>query len=109
MGAADVRTWAFNPPGGLVSRNLNRVLDTFCTSLVVGKDAVSRGTVNNLSRLMDEMVTALARCRLAASSTCPAGSFPYLRFSSTLHPETHIQKGSLFCLCRSIAVLQMMP
>ena len=39
------------------------MLDTFCTSLVVGKDAVSRGTVNNLSRLMDEMVTALARCR----------------------------------------------
>ena len=60
---ADMRTWAFNPPGGLVSRNLNRVLDTFCTSLVVGKDMVSRGTVNNLSRLMDEMVTALARCR----------------------------------------------
>ncbi|KAL3137504.1 hypothetical protein ABBQ38_004792 [Trebouxia sp. C0009 RCD-2024] len=59
----DVRTWAFNPPGGLVTRNLNKVLDTFCTSLVVGKDAVSRGTVNNLSRLMDEMVTALARCR----------------------------------------------
>ncbi len=47
----------------MVSRNLNRVLDTFCTSLVVGKDMVSRGTVNNLSRLMDEMVTALARCR----------------------------------------------
>ena len=102
MDAADVRTWAFNPPGGLVSRNLNRVLDTFCTSLVVGKDAVSRGTVNNLSRLMDEMVTALARCRSAASSTCAAGSFPYLRFSSTLHPETHIQKGSLFCLWRSM-------
>lgn len=61
--SADVRTWAFNPPGGLVSRNLNRVMDTFCTSMVVGKDAVSRGTVNNLSRLMDEMVTALARCR----------------------------------------------
>ena len=64
---ADIRTWAFNPPGGLVSRNLNRVLDTFCTSLVVGKDAVSRGTVNNLSRLMDEMVTALARCRCGLS------------------------------------------
>ena len=46
-----------------MTRNLNKVLDTFCTSLVVGKDAVSRGTVNNLSRLMDEMVTALARCR----------------------------------------------
>ena len=48
-----------------MTRSLNKVLDTFCTSLVVGKDAVSRGTVNNLSRLMDEMVTALARCRYA--------------------------------------------
>lgn len=67
---ADVRTWAFNPPGGLVTRNLNKVLDTFCTSLVVGKDAVSRGTVNNLSRLMDEMVTALARCRYAWLVLC---------------------------------------
>ena len=71
----DVRTWSFNPPGGLVTRNLNKVLDTFCTSLVVGKDAVSRGTVNNLSRLMDEMVTALARCRCVP---CPAESLGLL-------------------------------
>lgn len=31
--------------------------------MVVGKDAVCRATVGNLARLMDEMVTALARCR----------------------------------------------
>jgi hypothetical protein len=29
----------------------------------VGKDAVPRSTVGNLMRMMDEMVTALARCR----------------------------------------------
>ena len=32
-------------------------------AVVVGKDAVPRATVSNLSRLMDEMVTALARCK----------------------------------------------
>jgi hypothetical protein len=31
--------------------------------VVVGKDAVPRSTVGNLTRLMDEMVTALARCK----------------------------------------------
>ena len=34
-------------------------------SVVCGKDAVPRASINNLSRLMDEMVTALARCRHA--------------------------------------------
>ena len=61
-----MKCWAFNPPGGLVSRNVNKVMDPFCISIIVGKDAVSRGSVNNLSRLMDEMVTALARCRSAS-------------------------------------------
>lgn len=32
-------------------------------AVVAGKDAVPRATVSNLSRLMDEMVTALARCK----------------------------------------------
>jgi hypothetical protein len=32
-------------------------------AVVVGKDAVPRSTVGNLTRLMDEMVTALARCK----------------------------------------------
>ena len=67
-----MRTWALNPPCGLFSRNLNLVMVTFCNSLVVGKDAVSRGTVNNLSRLMDEMVTALARCRYSLHCICPS-------------------------------------
>ena len=63
LGAAGLRCWAFSPPGGLVSRALLRVMDKWTNSVVVGKDAVPRASVNNLSRLMDEMVTALARCR----------------------------------------------
>jgi hypothetical protein len=35
----------------------------WCISVICGKDAVPRMTVNNLSRLMDEMITALARTR----------------------------------------------
>lgn len=32
-------------------------------AVVVGKDAVPRATVGNMGRLVDEMVTALARCK----------------------------------------------
>jgi len=32
-------------------------------AVAVGKDAVCRASVSNLARLMDEMVTALARCK----------------------------------------------
>jgi hypothetical protein len=32
-------------------------------AVAVGKDAVTRATVGNLARLMDEVVTALARCK----------------------------------------------
>lgn len=37
----------------------------WCTSVVAGKDAVPRSSTNNLRRLMDEMITALARSRRA--------------------------------------------
>lgn len=30
----DVRCWAFNPPGALVSANLSAVMSSFCTSVV---------------------------------------------------------------------------
>ncbi len=61
--AADLKCWAFSPPGGLVSKSLLGWMEGWCTSVVVGKDAVPRMTVNNLSRLMDDMVTSLARVR----------------------------------------------
>ena len=60
---AELKCWAFSPPGGLVSRSLLSWSEHWCTSVVVGKDAVPRLTLNNVSRLMDEMVTSLARCR----------------------------------------------
>lgn len=60
---ADLKCWAFSPPGGLVSRSLVSWMEEWCTSIVVGKDAVPRMTVDNLSRLMDQMVTSLARVR----------------------------------------------
>eukprot|EP00884_Botryococcus_braunii_P020127 jgi/Botrbrau1/6799/Bobra.0153s0002.1 len=58
----DIRCWAFSPPA-LMSKNLVDVCREFCTAVVVGKDAVPRASINNLSRLMDEMMTSLARCR----------------------------------------------
>lgn len=62
---ADLKCWAFSPPGGLVSETLLPALRDWCISVVCGKDAVPRMTTNNLARLMDEMVTALARARSA--------------------------------------------
>ncbi|KDD75293.1 hypothetical protein H632_c761p0, partial [Helicosporidium sp. ATCC 50920] len=58
-----VQCWAFCPPGGLMSWNLSRIAASFCTSVVVGKDVISRLSLNNLKRIVDEMVLALARCR----------------------------------------------
>ena len=60
---ADLKCWAFSPPGGLVSESLLPALREWCISVVCGKDAVPRMTTNNLARLMDEMITALARSR----------------------------------------------
>ncbi|KAK9829311.1 hypothetical protein WJX72_005111 [[Myrmecia] bisecta] len=59
----DLHCWAFCPPGGLISQNLIPAMEQVCTSVVVGKDGVPRMSVNTLNRLMEEMVTALARCR----------------------------------------------
>lgn len=59
----DLRCFAFSCPGALVSRNLAREMAGFVTTVVVGKDAVPRASVANLGRLVDEMVTSLARCK----------------------------------------------
>ena len=69
--ATDLRCWAFSPPGGLVSRSLLDFMHDWCVSVVVGKDVVPRMTVNNLNRLMDEMVVSLARCRRALFCSGP--------------------------------------
>ncbi len=49
-----------------MSESLLPAMREWCVSVVCGKDAVPRMTVNNLARLMDEMITALARSRCAA-------------------------------------------
>ncbi|GAB4819117.1 hypothetical protein N2152v2_006163 [Parachlorella kessleri] len=59
----DLHCWAFNPPGGLLSWNLSRLAQRFCTSIVVGKDVISRLSFATSKRLVDEMVTCLARCK----------------------------------------------
>ncbi|KAL6777560.1 hypothetical protein ACKKBG_A14745 [Auxenochlorella protothecoides x Auxenochlorella symbiontica] len=59
----DLECWAFNPPGGLLSWNLSRLARRFCTSVVVGKDVISRLSFSNMKRVVDEMVLSLARCR----------------------------------------------
>lgn len=58
-----LRCFSYSCPGALVSRNLAHAMANFTTTIVVGKDAVPRASVTNLGRLMDEMVTSLARCR----------------------------------------------
>lgn len=75
---ADLKVWAFSPPGGLISRSLIGFTEQWCTSVAVGKDVVPRMTVNNLNRLMDEMVTSLARCRYVDH---PIGFPPNCRLS----------------------------
>ena len=39
-------------------------------AVAIGKDAVPRATVANMTRLMDEVVTALARCKQPKLKVC---------------------------------------
>lgn len=54
-----------------MSKALQPTLAGWCVSVVAGKDAVPRSSTNNLRRLMDEMITALARSRCAAALPLP--------------------------------------
>ena len=51
-----------------MSKALQPTLAGWCVSVVAGKDAVPRSSTNNLRRLMDEMITALARSRCAGQT-----------------------------------------
>lgn len=65
---ADLKCWAYSPPGGLVSKELSEAMRPFTTSVAVGKDAVPRMSLKNLARMLDELITALARCRKPATA-----------------------------------------
>jgi len=54
---------AFSCPGGLVNKKLSHAMTSFCTTIAVGKDFVPRSSVATITRLMDELVTSLARCK----------------------------------------------
>ena len=54
---------AYSCPGALMSKNLSRAMAPFCTTVAVGKDAVPRATVATMARLMDELISSLARCK----------------------------------------------
>jgi hypothetical protein len=75
----DVRCWAFCPPGGLVDARLSRAVEPFVTSVVVGKDAVSRMSVGP--------ATECTRIRL------PSGLHP--TYYITLHYILHYPVASI--------------
>ncbi|KFM25325.1 hypothetical protein F751_0863 [Auxenochlorella protothecoides] len=86
MEEKDIRCWAFCPPGGLMSWNLAQLTRRFCTSIVVGKDVISRMSFNALKRTVDEMVICLARyCKtsyfhdLEQPELYPPGDLAFLR------------------------------
>ena len=56
-----------------MSYNLSRVAQRFCTSVVVGKDVISRLSFSTAKRLVDEMVTCLARS--ACTRVCGCRGF----------------------------------
>ena len=59
----ELRCLAFSCPGALVSKNLSHAMGSFCTTIAAGKDVVPRATVPTMARLMDELITSLARCK----------------------------------------------
>lgn len=58
-----LKCFAFSCPGGLVNKKLSHAMTSFCTSIAVGKDCIPRSSVATIARLMDELVTSLARCK----------------------------------------------
>lgn len=62
---SNLECYAFNPPGGLVSPELSNITKDFCYSIVVGHDAISRLSINNVRALIDDVVYSLCRCKRA--------------------------------------------
>jgi sn1-specific diacylglycerol lipase len=71
-----LRCLAFSCPGGLVSKKLSHAMKGFVTTVAVGKDCIPRASVATITRLMDELVTALARCKQPKIKVL---FFPWLR------------------------------
>ncbi|KAL4451203.1 hypothetical protein ABPG77_009275 [Micractinium sp. CCAP 211/92] len=94
----DVHAWAFCPPGGMVTPNLAAALDPLVTCVVVGKDAVSRTSTATFERLQDQVVVALARCRVTKLRVLLTGRSRWLRrlpASQLFSPPELIPKEAL--------------
>ena len=51
-----VKCWAFEPPGGMMTRVVSRALQPLCTSTALGKDWIPRLSVSSFERMRDDMV-----------------------------------------------------
>lgn len=59
----DLKIWAFEPPGALVSPSLLEVLQRHATCLVNHEDIICRLSVRNVNAVCEEVVTSLGLCR----------------------------------------------
>eukprot|EP00890_Picochlorum_soloecismus_P005063 jgi/Picsp_1/5558/NSC_02917-R1_sn1-specific diacylglycerol lipase beta len=58
-----IECFVFNPPGGLFDSKLANFSKKFCTSIIVGQDAISRLSLLTVKRLIDDMMLALGLCK----------------------------------------------
>ena len=58
----NLRCLSYNPPGGLVDDTFRAISESFCTSIVVGQDAISRMSMQTMKRVIDDMMFALGTC-----------------------------------------------
>ncbi|WPT17945.1 Sn1-specific diacylglycerol lipase alpha [Picochlorum sp. SENEW3] len=55
-----LRCLSYNPPGGLVDDTFRAISESFCTSIVVGQDAISRMSIQTMKRAIDDMMHMLS-------------------------------------------------
>lgn len=60
-----LQCYAFSPPGALVSRRLARAMESFVTSVFVGKDVICRLSIPSISSLLNEVLDVTARCKVS--------------------------------------------
>jgi hypothetical protein len=59
------RTYAFSPPGALVSSDLADLMAGWTTSIVIGKDMIPRSSLPALQKLFRELVDCTVRCTVS--------------------------------------------
>ena len=59
-----LHVWAYNPPGGLMTQAVAEAISPVVTSVLLGKDIISRTSSANLELLLDQAVVALGLTKL---------------------------------------------